>query len=351
MKAFFIFCVLTILLSACAGKPMSLPATPTTEPSPTPVPYRQPEVTVWAQFASYQEMTVLRKHPDLIKEVNFVWYQLGGGKQVRGSNPDPYAVKELQSFGIRVVPAIQNSGFNADYVHDVIGEPESRAAHVASLLEIVLKENYDGLDIDYESLYAADRENFSLFIEELYKAFKAEGKVLSVTVHPKTSEEGTWEGPRAQDWARLGAACDMFKIMVYDYNSGNDSDGPVAPVFWAEEVINYAAKLVPPEKTYLGLPFYGYDRGPGSATSLTWMAAQALIKRNEVQVLRDESNEAYFSYGTGSPRNVYFNDALATETKVKAIWDKHPNLAGVSIWVLGGEDPENWTVLRKLFIK
>jgi spore germination protein YaaH len=81
------------------------------------------------------------------------------------------------------------------------------------------------------------------------------------------------------------------------------------------------------------------------------MAAQALLLRYDAQVQRDESNEAFFTYESGSQRVVYFNDALATETKVKAIWEKHPNLAGVAIWVLGGEDPQNWEVLKTLFTR
>jgi hypothetical protein len=36
---------------------------------------------------------------------------------------------------------------------------------------------YDGIDIDYESLDPADRDAFSLFVEELANALHAEGKV------------------------------------------------------------------------------------------------------------------------------------------------------------------------------
>jgi spore germination protein YaaH len=317
----------------------------------TSTPYRQPEVTVWALQATYPEKKVLKEYSSLIREVNFVWYFLGGNNRVSGKNPNPAYVKELQSLGIRVVPAIQNTGFVPSHIHTMVSDPANRAKHINELVEIVSSEGYDGIDIDYESMNLEDKDDYSLFIEELAAALHAEKKLLSVTVHPKTSDDAAWESARGQDWARLGAAADMFKIMVYDYSSGPGESGPVAPLDWAKQVIDYAIGKVHPEKIYLGLPFYGYDYAAGTKKSLTWMGTQALITRYSATVQRDDSNEAWFTYESGGVHTVYFNDALATETKVKAIWETHPSLAGVSIWVLGGEDPNNWSVLSKLFIR
>jgi spore germination protein len=321
---------------------------PTLLPTSTPVPPPEPEVTVWALYAGGLETQTLTQYAGLIDEVNFVWYYLLPNGKIQGSNLNPSAIKGFQAAGIRVMPAIQNSGYSPDAVRERIADPQKRTEHVQDLVDLVSKENYDGIDIDYESLHAADREIFTLFIEELALALHADGKLLSVTVHPKTSEDGSWEGPRAQDWARLGAAGDLFKIMCYDYSTGSRQGGPIAPVGWADDIITYAATLVPPEKTYLGIPFYGYDYFLGQGTSLNWMSAQAVMKRYEAQLQRDESNEAWFTYDSGGTHNVYFNDALATETKVKTIFARHPHLAGVSIWVLGGEDPQNWIVLGEL---
>lgn len=342
--------LLALLFSACAAPPAppTPTATPTTVPTPPPPP-RQPEVTVWALQATYPEQTTLRTYAGLIREVNFVWFFLTGNNQITDHSTSATFVKELQSIGMRVVPAIQNSGFNPDHVHTMVSDPQARAAHIGELVEIVRAKGYDGMDIDYESLNLEDRDDFSLFIEELSLALHAEDKILSVTVHPKTTDEAGWEAARAQDWARLGAAADSFKIMVYDYSSGPGEAGPVAPVDWAEQVIQYALSLVPADKVYLGLPFYGYDYAVGTKRSVTWTSSQALIPRYNALVQRDESNEAWFTYESGGTHTVYFNDALATETKVKAVFAKYPDLAGVSIWVLGGEDPQNWTVLQQLF--
>jgi hypothetical protein len=83
------------------------------------------------------------------------------------------------------------------------------------------------------------------------------------------------------------------------------------------------------------------------ADSKVWDQIQQLLVRHDPEVERDTTNEGHFVYGTYRPRTVYFNDGLTLETKLDAIFAEHPDLAGVAIWRLGGEDPANWDVLRE----
>jgi spore germination protein YaaH len=293
-------------------------------------------------------MTTLLGAPDLIREVNFFWYELGSNGQIVGSLQTPGALEKLRAAGTRIVPSIMND-FSAERVHTMVSDPQKRSAHIQDLLALVVENGYDGIDIDYESMYAEDRENFTLFIEELAQVFHANGKLLSIAVHAKVDDEGAWAGAKAQDWARLGAAVDMFKIMTYDYHNAASEAGPIAPISWVDQVLAYAATVVPAEKTYLGLPVYGYEWFLSQAKSLRWDGAQAIVNRTGAQIQRDESNEAWFQYDSGGQHTVYFIDALSTETKLRAILGRYPHLAGVAIWVLGGEDPQTWEAIRRVY--
>lgn len=303
------------------------------------------EVTIWTLEGGVGDRDTLVEYADVVSEINPFWYELAGDGSIRGAARDHAMLDELRALGVRIVPTIAND-FDRQRVHDVIGTPEARTAHVQALLDLVLENGFDGIDVDYESLYAADREDFTLFIEELASALHAEGKLLSIAVHPKTDEHGTWEGPLAQDYARLGAAVDMFKVMTYDFSWSTSPAGPIAPIPWARDVIAYATSVIPAEKVYLGLPFYAYDWLGSMAESKVWDQVQVLLNRHDPEVERDASNEGHFTYGDYRPRTVYFADALSLQTKLDAIFAEFPNLAGVSIWRLGGEDPENWDVLR-----
>ena len=42
------------------------------------------------------------------------------------------------------------------------------------------------------------------FVEELARRLHHDGRLIAVDVYPKTREPGGWDGPRAQDWRRLG---------------------------------------------------------------------------------------------------------------------------------------------------
>ena len=305
------------------------------------------DVSIWAPFAGFLEQQTLQANAAALDEVNFFWYTLGADGGIEGDIQATQAVQVARDAGLRIVPSIVNGGFDAQRVSAVINNPTRRAQHIRDILALVHDNNFDGIDIDYESLNPDDRDNFSLFVEELAAALHARGKLLSIAVHPKTSDPGTWNGPQAQDYARLGAAVDKFKIMTYDYHWSTSEAGPIAPLDWVDQVLAYAATVVPPEKTYLGVPFYGYDWTGSTGEPLNWRQATKLASQNNAELQRDASSgEAWFTYGDGR-HTVYFNDAETLRQRLQAAFERHPALAGVAIWALGGEDPENWTIISQ----
>ncbi len=334
---------MTLWVIAPAGTPAEAPAG-----APAGDGQRPKEVHAWAPYFTALEKMTLEQNKDLIKELNFVWYQLEADGKISGVMQSPQGVGVARAYGMRVVPSIQNGGFDPKRVGAIVNDPAKRQAHIKDIVDIVLSNRYDGIDIDYESLHAADRDSFSTFIEELAAALHANGKLLSVTVHPKTDENGTWEGPRAQDWARLGKAADEFKIMVYDYSSGASKAGEIAPLGWAGDVLTYAATLVPPEKTFLGIPLYGYDWTGSAGQARDWIQATKTARQQDAEIKRSDSNEAWFTYGGGT-NTVYFNDALTMKTRLERLAAEHPDVAGIALWRLGNEDPANWTEIRNAF--
>lgn len=305
------------------------------------------DVTIWAPVAGFLEQQTLQQNADILDEVNFFWYELGGDGSIEGGIQATQAVKVAHEAGLRIVPSILNGGFDRQRVADIIHDPAHRGQHIQDILALIRDNNFDGIDIDYESLYPEDRDDFSLFIEELSAALKAEGKLLSIAVHAKTDDAGAWSGAAAQDWARLGAAVDEFKIMTYDYHNGASEAGPIAPLDWVDDVLTYAATVVPPEKTFMGVPFYGYDWTGSIAQSLNWRQAVKLAEQNGAEIQRDSTSaEAWFSYSDGK-QTVYFNDAETMAARLDIILSNHPDIAGIAIWPLGGEDPANWTTIRQ----
>jgi len=300
---------------------------------------------------------------EYIQELSPVWYQLeatgsGAIRRYEGAC-DLALVEEAHASDTLVLPLINNHypgvGFDSAPVATVIHDPTLRAAHVETLVGEVLACQYDGIDLDYESLNGADdREAFSQFVEELAAALHQQGKLLSVTVHPKTEEPGTWSGPQAQDWARLGAAADRFRVMTYDFHWQGGTPGPIAPLWWMEDVTSFAISAVSPDRVYLGIHFYGLDWGDGPAEALEWEAVQDRMVAHGASrnwAARDRVGRAVaepcFTYTAGLVRHeVWYADKASVAARLRLV-EQH-GLGGVAIWRLGGEDPGNWTSISRI---
>lgn len=310
-------------------------------------------VAAWlpTSFDAAQARASFEANKDVLDEVSPFWYTVhnDGSLEIERGARDRELVRAAQDANILVIPTIHNVN-NPGAAATVIKDPLLRAAHVDAILDEVRTYDYDGIDIDYETLSASMRQDFSAFMGDLAQALHAEGKLLTVAVHAKDADVA---GLGAfQDWRHLGEICDRVRIMTYDYHWRGSGPGPIAPLHWVESVARYARSVMPAEKIELGIPFYGYNWGQGSeATPQTWNEINALIEqyRPNVQVAaRDQSGpveESWFTYSTrGQTRTVWFNDRRSIEAKLQLV--EQYDLAGIAIWRLGSEDPANWNMLR-----
>ncbi|MCA9913871.1 MAG: hypothetical protein KC496_11005 [Anaerolineae bacterium] len=284
---------------------------------------------------------------DLIEEVNPFWYTPApDGHLIATAEAENEAqLAAWREARLLILPSIFAS------VPDIIGEP-IRDVHIAAIVETVTRMDYDGIDIDYEGFPAATREDFSLFVEGLAQELQAIDKLLSVTVHAKTDDVNAWDAALAQDWQRLAAVADRFKIMTYDYTNRNEPPGPISPPDWVLDVLTYAETVTDLSKVQMGLHFYGYtwQRGTPPATATAWSGIQTYIENFDLVIERDlASQEAFIDFKiVGLPRQVvFFADPVGLAYKLEQVQAQFPNLGGVAIWGIGGEHPELWHVLRE----
>lgn len=224
-------------------------------------------------------------------------------------------------------------GFDAKRVQAFLSDPAKRRQHIRDLVRIVREDGAAGLDLDYESLSAADREPFTTFVRELASSLHRARKKLSVTLHPKESEPGTWDGPQAQDYAAIGKAADVVRIMTYDFHWAGRGPGPIAPDAWVERVMTFAKSVIPADKLELGIAAYGYDWTTLPARSLTWNDLDpkpTSIDPESGELVRDK---------------VYFGGAESARRKIEIAG--RLGLRGVSVWYIGSEEPALWRLARR----
>jgi hypothetical protein len=303
-------------------------------------------VSVWYPSSDQPGgMDSILNNLDVIDEVNPFWYSANSDGTL-GLLPGAEDADELAAWrvaGLHVIPTIANASYLA------IG-PDIRAAHIQAIVDLVEQWDYEGIDIDYESFPLSTRDDFSTFIEELAVQLHDRRRLLSIAVHAKTDDPGTWEGPAAQDWTRLAPAVDIFRLMTYDYHSRSSKEpGPIGPPLWSQDVLAYAASLTDLGKVRLGVHFYGYVWQRGRVTTTSWASVQRSVESFKLPIERDPADmEARIDIKvTGLPaQTVYVADAEGIAYKLDLLRAAYPELGGLAIWGLSGEDPANWEVLR-----
>lgn len=300
--------------------------------------------------------TVAIQHTDLFTDISFWWYSVRPNGGI-GLLDEPYTkvnrrmVRQLQNQGVRVIPHIANytqGEWTPDNASVVLRDPTLRAAHVRNIVDLVLREGYDGIDIDYESLEAPDRKPLVSFLTSLGEALDEHDKLLTISVQPKVSDKGDGPHNRAQNYAAIGKVVDRVNVMAYDYSYSSSDPGPVAPLGWVDEVLAYTTSQIPPEKIVLGNVLLGYDWGRDGGETVTWKKATGLADQHDVDVEWDEASQSpWFRYsGADGPHEVWFENAESTALKLELV-EKY-DLGGTFFWRLGGADPDTWSRAEEL---
>lgn len=292
----------------------------------------------------------LAEHRDQINFLKPFWYEVkedGSIKNFSGAG-NAEIIKFCQDNKIKILPVISNEQ-DPERLSQILSDPATQAKHIENLINLVNDKGYDGLEINYESLRGmSDRVAYTQFMTALGERLHQNGKILATALHAKETDKGTWEGPETQDWTALNKIADQLSIMTYDYHWSTSEAGDIAPLSWMKSVLDYAKTTLDPQKTYLGIHLYAYDWVGESANDLVYSDIQEIINKYQPQIKTSEEGEKYFTYTRDEETHtVYFADNETIGDRIRLV--KEYNLAGISLWRLGQEDPKDWETIFNVF--
>ena len=312
-----------------------------------------------------------RNNVDLIGYISVFWYNLGPEGKIRkykfakeDRNLINFAHKRnVKVFGlIANLPDDEQEGSGLDWdskrVAKIISVKARRGKHIAELVKLTKRMNFDGIHIDYEALSGKYRKEFSLFIKELGHALHAAHKLLAVAIHPKTSEFNPREdnGSGAQDWDVLHRYADQLHLMTYNQHTGSDKPGPAAAPRWAEKIIRYAVnkRKIPRDKLYMGIPLYAEAWEQRSSGRYRWLKVDLTFtdvkrlmnkyKASEIWDNKQASPYITFQDKKGRRRVIWFENNHSLEKKL-TLGEKY-GICNIALWRLGDEDPGIWQRFR-----
>ena len=338
---------------------------------------------------------------DLIKEVMPFWYALDSATKISDlytpanpSNAIGDTLNKLRLAGYQIIPTITDSTASNDpktgktqtmVLSNLMADSTKRDALVKTITDFVTTNNYDGIDLDFEnfayvdgtSSWATTQVRFIAFMKLLATSLHAQGKILSLTTpplfDPATGKKGYW----VYSWADLGTVIDRLRIMTYDYSTS--TPGPIGPITWVEQTVQYAISVVPASKVYVGLPGYGRDwvtavQGVCPSLPINYLGTVKTSAAAGTVVMRDAPSlastyaatpqyQAKYGETTFTYQKVYngtTSDGQLTQcTATRVVWYQDAQgfalranlvakyrLGGLSQWTLGMEDPSATEAIR-----
>jgi spore germination protein YaaH len=286
----------------------------------------------------------LQRHYRQIGTVYPTYFECEKTRGALVGSDDPLVTRWAQLRRIRVLPRFDCQKPAA--LHLILTDPAVRAATISSLVALVRKHGYDGINIDFENGPATDRDALTAFVSDLATQLHAIGKDLSVEVsakyqHTTTGRSGLY------NYEALGAAADHVFVMNWGWHWSTSAPGAPDDMEMCRRVADYVASMPNKERFVLATHMYGMDwpagGGPAhTAAALEYADVQALIAQHGATTVLDPVSDAWtFSYtdAAGVPHEVWYPDAATISRRVALARERG---LGIGFWRLGEEDQRVW---------
>ncbi len=281
-------------------------------------------------------------------------FTMDGEGIVRGTVP-PSLMELARRKGLPVMPVVVNPRFDRDIASAVLSSPKLQERAASFLAYLARRENFVGWQLDLEHLDPADKARYSAFVRRVAAKLHRDGRLLSVAVTPRFSDDfpdapasgfrtGEWGAPF--DYRRLAESADFIILMAYDQHTSATPPGPVAGYDWVRAALDYAAERVSRHRLVLGIPFYGREwvATPHGliSRSMTFETLRVVLERPGIEVRWHERwRTPWFEYDDEpDTHTVWFDDRRSYEEKLALV--REYRLRGFAAWRLGTESPDFW---------
>ncbi len=236
-------------------------------------------------------------------------------------------IDSAHSHNVKVIPSIAG-GSPHPYYHNLL-KKKKRKKLVNDLLQIVLKYNFDGIDVDLEG--SDIDENYENLAVDLARKFHRHKKLV-------TSAIAVFYKDQLSDKALK--QYDFVNVMSYDHTGpwAPGKPGPHSTYEQAVEDLDYfiTVRKIPQSKIGLGVPFYGYGFG------LTLTSPPSSLDYKEIVAEFPGAGLADSLIMPGGAI-MYYNGITTIRKKTDLAKEK---ASGIMIWQLSGDALADKSLLK-----
>lgn len=259
-------------------------------------------------------------------------------------------IEWAHSNGYKIWPMISNSDAGIKVTSTILNSYSKRQELIQSIVEKCAQYEIDGINIDFENMYQADKDKFSRFIIELAPRMQEMGIVLSVDV---TAPDGDPNWSLCYNRNVIGDVADYLVFMGYDqYGTSSAKPGTTAGLNWVEKSLQKIIQYdeVDTEKIILGMPFYTRQwtvASDGTIKDRSTVSMMNIKIPNNVEKQWDEDLKQYYiEYASGKNTiKMWIEDGTSIKEKV-ALVAKY-KLGGTSGWRKDMETSNVWAIIKE----
>ena len=307
----------------------------------------------WEYFSDYgsaPERSGAMDGVNVVSPTFFRLEQLGKGnvKENVGTAGINY-INWAHNNGLKVWAMISNESM-LDTTSEIMNDYKLRNKLINNIVNLVVKYNLDGINIDFENMYMEDKAMFNRFLIELEPRLNEMGKVLTVDV---TAPDGSETWSMCFDRNIISKVADYIIFMAYDqYGASSNKEGTTAGCDWVEANITkfLGQEGVNPDKLVLAVPFYTRlwkeANGKVSSETVDLKDVDKVIPANVEKKWNDNLKQYYIEYTqNGAVYKMWIEDLKSISAKLDLI-NKY-KLAGAAYWEKDRESTEVWDIVKE----
>lgn len=310
----------------------------------------------WEYFSDYgsaPERSGAMGGVNVVSPTFFRLEQLGKGnvKENVGTAGINY-INWAHNNGLKVWAMVSNISNESmiDTTSEIMNDYKLRNKLINNIVNLVVKYNLDGINIDFENMYMEDKAMFNRFLIELEPRLNEMGKVLTVDV---TAPDGSETWSMCFDRNTISKVADYIIFMAYDqYGASSNKEGTTAGCDWVEANITkfLGQEGVNPDKLVLAVPFYTRlwkeANGKVSSETVDLKDVDKVIPANVEKKWNDNLKQYYIEYTqNGAVYKMWIEDLKSISAKLDLI-NKY-KLAGAAYWEKDRESPEVWDIVKE----
>jgi spore germination protein len=303
------------------------------------------------------DRNVLKKTLPFLTYLTIYSYEVTAEGEINDID-DTEIIKMTKAYNVvpimMLIAASQSMEEEISVFNSIISNEEIQERLFNNVLRNLQTKGYSGVSLNTPYILPISRGLYEEFINKFAKRLSNSGYKLYNVLSIRIFQLLTGTIFERLNYSNLSKEVDGFTLISYIFGYSEGIPPGTTSIDTLRRYIEYSTRLIPPEKTSIGVPVIGYVwqypyiPNVSKGMAISYDSAINIAINNNAEILYDEiTSTAYFQYISGDEFIVRFLDARSVDSYVKFVPEFELN--GISIWNIMNWFPQMWLVINSQY--